>query len=135
MRPLLAALALASMTCATVSCGIDTPWTPSFTFAGNWAGVAQDNIAGTGVFRATLSQDRGTVTGTWFISFPLASFQNSGSVSGSANGASLSATLTPSNPTTCPFHLTANGTGTQMSGTYASFNCIGSVAGTFSASR
>ena len=136
MRHLLCVVVLITLVGGVVGCGgSDSPAAPSFTFSGNWQGVAQDSAAGTGVFRATLTQNGGSVTGTWFIQFPAAAFQNSGSVSGTATNTSLSLTLTPSDPKTCPFHLSANGSGNQMSGTYAAFNCTGSIAGTFTASR
>lgn len=135
MSPLLRSIGLLAIAFGIVCCGTDSPSAPSFSFSGNWQGVAQDSAAGTGVFRATLAQSGASVTGTWFIQFPLAAFQNSGSVSGTANGTGLSITLTPSDPTTCPFRLTANASGNQMTGTYAAFNCTGSIAGTFSASR
>lgn len=136
MRQMMWAIALLGILGGVVGCGgSDSPAAPSFTFSGNWQGVAQDSAAGTGVFRATLTQNGSSVTGTWFIQFPAAAFQNSGSVSGTATNTSLSLTLTPSDPTTCPFRLSANASGNQMSGTYAAFNCTGSIAGTFTASR
>jgi hypothetical protein len=102
---------------------------------GNYAGVAQDSVAGAGNFNATLSQTGGTVTGTWHIAFPSHGFHNAGQVNGSMGGTSLVAILTPSDPRTCPFNLTATLSGNQLSGTYASFDCTGVIAGTFQATR
>ncbi len=135
MRPLRRATVSVAVVVGMLGCGSDSPSAPSFTFTGNWQGVAQDSAAGTGVFRVTLTQNGGSIAGTWLIQFPAAGYQNSGSASGTANGSSLSATLTPSDPTTCPFRVTANASGNQMTGTYAAFNCAGSIAGTFTATR
>ncbi len=117
------------------SCGSENSDSNTVDLNGTWSGTAQDNIAGTGNFKATLSQSGSTVTGTWYISFPAVEYDNAGQVSGRINGTSVSATLTPSDPDACPFKLTANISGKQMSGTYASFNCTGVIAGTFNATK
>jgi hypothetical protein len=118
-------------------CGGDsgTSSTPPPPFNGTWRGNAQDNVAGAGTFEATLAQTGTRVTGTWRIAFPAAGFENGGSLNGTASVNALQATLEPSDPTTCPFNLTGNLAGTVLSGTYAAFNCTGTITGSFSATR
>lgn len=109
--------------CSTItSCGSENSDSNTIDITGTWKGTANDNVGGTGNFTVTLSQSASKVTGTWYISFPSVGYDNAGNVSGTINGSSVSATLTPSDPTDCPFNLTANVSGKQMSGTYASFN-------------
>ncbi len=111
------------------ACG--SPTEPSL--SGTWRGTAQDNIGGSGTFEVTLAQTGSNISGTWLIAFP--SSDNGGSLSGTISGSSLSATLSPSNPNSCPFNLTATVSGTVLSGTYASFNCIIAITGSFSATK
>lgn len=130
------ALALVLAGCGGDSDRVGSPTRPpTFTFTGTWIGSAQDSAAGNGGIRATLSQSGNTVTGTWLIQFPAAGFQNSGSVSGTTAGSSMTVVLEPSDPRTCPYRLTASGAGNQMTGTYAAFDCTVSVAGSIIATR
>lgn len=105
-------------------------------FSGNYIGTAQDNTAGAGVFNATLVQTGTSLSGTWRITFPAAGQDNAGQLSGTASATSLSATLTPSDKTSCPFNLTASLSGKTLAGTYASVSpCPAAVTGTFQAVR
>jgi hypothetical protein len=118
------------------SCGSDSETGPSPTsFTGTWNGTAQDSVAGAGVFTATLAETLSSLTGTWRIAFPQAGFDNGGSLGGTVSGNSAQAELQPSVPKACPFNLTVNITGSTMRGTYASFNCTGTITGSISATR
>ena len=83
--------------------------------------------------RVTVAQNGSSLTGTWSISAAVQT--NSGSLSGSVTGSSLSITLTPSVPTSCPYQLTATVTGNTITGTYASFNCTVAVSGSLTVTR
>ena len=114
------------------ACG--SPTEPSL--SGTWRGTAQDNIGGSGTFEVTLAQTSSNISGTWLIAFPSnPALDNGGSLSGTISGSSLSATLSPSNPNGCPFNLTATVSGTVLSGTYASFNCVIAITGSFNATK
>ena len=60
---------------------------------------------------------------------------NSGTLSGTIAGSTLSLTLTPSDPRTCPFDLTATVSGNRITGTYAAFNCTVPVSGAIDLAR
>jgi len=68
----------------------------------------------------------------WIILLPRnPNYNGGGSFKGSASGAAISGTLTPSIPTACPYTVTANLSGSTMSGNYASYNCTVVDTGTF----
>jgi hypothetical protein len=60
---------------------------------------------------------------------------NGGSLSGTVTGSSLSVTLSPSDPLTCPFQVTATVNGNRITGTYAAFNCTVALSGSISLTR
>ena len=98
-------------------------------------GATTDSQLGTGsIIRATLSQSDAQVTGTWESPFPTLGFDDdhNGTLSGSVNGLSVSATFTISGiPGVCSFSVlaTLNSSGTQMVGTYAEMSCSVAVLG------
>jgi len=56
--------------------------------------------------------------------------QHRGTLSGTAERRTFTVTLTDSNPTNCSYNLTGPVSGSQMSLTYASFNCPVAFTGT-----
>lgn len=106
------------------------PSGPSTTsVAGTWTGTVNDSLAGVVSASMTLAQSGATVSGTWAVS------GNSGSLAGSMSGSSLSAVLSPSNPLTCPYSLTATNSGSRLIGTYAAFNCSIPISGSIALTR
>ena len=116
-----------------LGCGGDGDETPNI--AGTYRGTVQDSVAGTGTIVTTIAQNDESLTGTFQTTFSNPANNNSGSVSGRINGSSVSLVVTPSNPTSCPFNVTANVNGATIQGTYAAFNCSRAVSGTLSLTR
>lgn len=127
--------------CLVAGCGDKkTPAGPSNTnaqVAGVWRGtivnITPPGPNGSVLF--TLAQNATAVSGTWGTSYADSSLNNSGSAGGSVSGQSMSLTLEPSNPTYCPYRVTAALSGNFMSGTFAAFNCSVPVSGSFSAAK
>ena len=117
------------------ACDVDSPTSPSGSLAGTWTGTVIDSLVGTGTIRITISQSGSTISGTWASTFPDPADNNGGTASGTLSGSSLSATLTPSNPSSCPFNVTATVSGNRMTGTYAVFTCTIAVTGSLELTR
>ena len=129
---------------AAVCCGSNSSSSPTSSstptpLSGNWVGTETDTVAGTGNLQATIFQSGSTLSGTYSLSFPNPIFSNSGSVSGTVNGSSVSMTATPTNPAICPALDTAtlNATSTQITGTYVAINgCnLSHQTGSFTATK
>ena len=121
------------LACVMTSCSGDEEDT---SLSGTYVGTIQDSVVGAGTVRITLSQTGSTLSGTWQMTFANPNFTNSGSLSGTVSGQSITLTLTPSNPTTCPFNVTATMMGAnRFVGTYAAFNCGDTVAGSLDVTR
>jgi hypothetical protein len=127
------------LACALGGCGGQSTSSPtSVSVNGNYSGTIQDSFYGAGSIQLTLSQTGGSLMGTYQDAFPAVGAASGGSLTGTVNnGVSLSATLTPGNPTICPFNLTGSITngGAAISGTYSAFNCTGTETGTSSVTR
>lgn len=121
------------------ACGDDdkSPAAPSVpNVAGNWSGPVSDNYVGAGQLAMSVSQSGSALTGTWTSTYNTPGYNNGGALTGSINtSGSITATLTPAVPTSCPFNSTATVNGSQINGTYAAFNCSVVVAGTFSLTK
>jgi hypothetical protein len=78
-------------------------------------------VAGTGSLQSTITQSGSTLSGTYSLTFSNPVFSNSGTLSGTVNGSSVSMTATPGNTLICPALDTAtlNAAATQITGTYA----------------
>jgi hypothetical protein len=116
--------------CGGSSSGTTTPTAASFSIAGSWIGSVVDNIAGTGVVRATIDQSGSTVSGTWSATYQNAIDNNSGTFTGDVSGNTVKMTLRPSLPNKCSFAVTATTDGSSISGTYAALSCSIAVNGT-----
>jgi len=92
-----------------------------------------DTVAGPGQGNLTISQSGSQLSGSWQIGFGTG--VSSGSLEGTANGDSITAQLYPSDPTACPFNVTATLSGDTMNGNYAAFDCTGAISGTLSMTR
>ena len=130
MRRFVSGLILAVLVACTESTG------PTTSLAGNWSGTISSVLYGNGAMAFTLAQSSKALSGTWSATFANAANNDSGSLSGNVSGSAVSIVLTPSNPFTCPFNVTATLSGsTSMSGTYAAFNCTVAASGTFVAAK
>ena len=110
---------------ATVNCGSSSPSSPSTpSLTGTWVGTEIDTVAGTGAAQSIITQSGSALSGTYSLTFTNPIFSNSGSLSGSVNGSTVSLTATPSNPLICPAADTAtlNAAATQLTGTYAAIS-------------
>jgi len=123
---------LAVLLSVSIACG-DSPTSPSAaSISGTWSGSITDSVAGPGAVRVSFGQSGTSLSGTWSSTFfQNPSNNNAGTLSGNVNGSSVSALLTPTVPGNCPFQVTAtaNGSQTQMSGSYAAVSCSISVSG------
>ena len=115
----------------------DTPEPQQFSFNGTWTGPITINVPGIppGTATATISQNGSSLSGTWATVYPDPTLNDSGSFSGTASGMSLSGTLSPSDPTTCPYTINATVSGNLMSGKYAAFDCTDAVSGSISLTK
>ena len=68
-----------------------------------------------------VSQSGSTLSGTYSVMFVNSGFSNSGTLSGTVNGSSVSMTATPIGAAICPvlYTGTLNAASTQITGTYA----------------
>jgi hypothetical protein len=124
---------------ASVACGgrsSSTPTGPTISsVAGTWVGTTKDSVAGTGNIQVTISQNDAALTGTWASTFADISNNNGGTLGGTISGSSVSVVLTPSDPVTCSFSVTATVSGSSMAGTYATTNCNVAVTGSVSLTK
>jgi hypothetical protein len=118
------------------ACGSSSTAAPSApNTTGTWTGTVSDAVMGQGAVRLTITQTGSSVAGTWATTYPNVTNNNGGSLTGSVNNTSVTATLIPSIPTTCPLNATATLNGNAMSGTYTAFNCALAVRGTINVSK
>jgi hypothetical protein len=125
---------LAVLMLTTAACGGDSGNSPSDIIAGTWNGTITSNISSPGHVTTTLTRSGSRIGGTWSMSDGDGN-SNSGSVDGTLSGSSLTLTLNPSDPTTCPFNVTATINGSSMSGTYAAFQCTVSLGGSLTLTK
>jgi len=137
MNPaLLAVLALSVLASAcggTDSAPSNSNATTSYT--GTWAGTATSPIAGTGNIRVTMAQTNVNLSGTWSATYANIQNNNSGTLSGSVTGVSITLVLLSSVPSSCPYNLTGTRSGNTITGTFATVNCSGSSSGPFSVTK
>ena len=119
---------------ALAACGSGGGGSTAFNHSGNWLGTLNDSVGGAGTTAATMSQSGSQIVGTWQTTF-LAGGTNSGTLQGVIRTNDVLIELYPSNPSTCPFALVAQRSGSTLSGTYAAFNCSVSVSGTMSMTK
>ena len=139
------AYVVAGLMILAVGCGGDSPTTPTaptpppppFSFSGTWTGPITSNVPGVppGTGTVTITHTGSSLSGTWATVYPDPTINAAGSFSGTASGMSLEGTLSPSNPTECPYTINATVSGNLMTGTYASFNCSGALSGSISLTK
>lgn len=117
------------------ACGGSSPAAPSvLQVAGTWSGsITSNQVSGSGPASVTLAQSGTALSGTWSVTGP--DGPNSGALTGTVAGTSVTMTLTPSDPRTCPYNATVNVAGNSMTGTYAAFNCSASASGGISLTK
>lgn len=93
--------------------------------SGTYRGIFQDNL-NAGTITVQLIQHGTILTGTWQTA------ASGGSLAGTVDDlGTIALTLSPSNPTLCPFSARASVRDGRITGTYAALNCTVAVAGTF----
>ena len=116
------------------ACGGSGSGPTAFGYSGTWSGTLNDSIGGAGTVTATMSQSGSELVGTWQATFA-AGGSNSGTLQGLIRTNDVLIELYPSDPTTCPFALVAQRSGSTLSGTYVAFACTVSVSGTMSITK
>lgn len=122
-------LVMVGVFCLIAGCGGNDTGPSNLSLSGTWAGRAVSNMFGGINIQVSLTQSGSSLTGTWV------SDQNSGQLTGSVGGSSVSANLTSADPRQCPFTVTATVSGSSMSGTYAAYNCTVADGGTISLTK
>ena len=124
---IIASAAALGLCLVSARCGGDSPTSPSapVSLTGTWTGTLQSTISGTGTARVTFAQSGSSLAGTWSVAATSVAAANGG----------LSVTLSPSDPLTCPFQVTATVNGNRITGTYAAFNCTVALSGSISLTR
>ena len=104
--------------------------TAPVSLTGTWTGTISSSALGSGTTTIGLVESSaGVLTGTWTVSYP-SQPNASGSLTGSFDGSGITATLTPSVPSQCPYNLTGQLKGsTSITANYAAFNCTVAVSG------
>ena len=123
----------------TLDCGGDVVGDGTFTssLTGSYGGTAQDNIAGSGTLAGSITQSGSSFSGTFSTAYSNPDFNNSGVITGTVNGNSVSFAIDSADPATCDFV----GTGTRSSedritGTFQeTAGCSVDVAGSLDISR
>ncbi len=108
-------------------------------FTGHWVGTYADTPASggdAGAFGVTLAQSDSSVTGTWDHKSTSTGQTDDGSLTGTASGDSLVATLAPNDPQGCSFTLTVSlSDSTHFAGHYTSLHCSSAIIGSVTAAR
>jgi len=99
--------------------------------SGTWVGAIQENYAGKGTFKATISQYGSSLIGTWSSSFSDATYDNAGELTGTFVNELFTATLTPNSSGSCSFTVAGALSGNRLVATYKSFNCSVEIKGIF----
>lgn len=150
MIRILAVLCVAAL--APVACASSSPTGPTGPAAsgprtGVWSGTVSDPVNGTGTLRIELSDypldsARSLLSGSWSTAYADATKNGSGSLSGTATGATIALAMNPATPPQCPpgtvfraaagsYLSTALSQGaTTIAGSYLLTTCDGSASGT-----
>ena len=127
---------LVVLSLVAVNCGGDSPTAPSApTVTGTWTGtLTSTSIPGlVATVSFTLAQSGSSVSGTWSSTGTFG--PSGGTISGTISGSAVSVTASQSDPTLCPLSVTAVVSGSQMTGTYATFNCTEVITGSLSVTK
>lgn len=98
---------------------------------GTYTGLAHDVNAGRGQLQLTISESQGSLSGSWGITFENTSFDNSGTVSGSATGSAITLTLKPLSGGACTLTLIGSLENGIIGGTYGTQGCATGTNGSF----
>ena len=116
-------------------CGDNAPTVPTEFLSGLWTGTLQSSTSGPATGLVTITQIGSSLTGTWSIDATSLAGASDGSLFGMVTGQDVSIALTPSDPLTCSFGVTATVTGNTITGTYVTFNCTVALSGNISLTR
>lgn len=105
---------------------------------GVWTGAFRDSLGGLGGGSLTFTQQSGALLqGSWQVIYQTfagkAGYNNSGTISGSTDGDSITAVMTTQGP--CSFALQATRSGNDMTGSYATIDCATPETGTIDLTR
>lgn len=126
-RSIVFALALPLLGCG----GDDVP-----NLVGTWTGTIQNSVAGTGTLLLSISQSNIQLSGTWQTTYPDPNNNNGGTLSGTVDEPAIALVLTTTKSRACSFTVAANlEDDHHFTGTYASFNCATTEAGTLDVTR
>ncbi len=120
---------LGVLVCFAAACGGSSPTEPTaLDIAGTWTGTITSNqVSGSGPVSATFSQSDASVSGTWSIIGP--DGPDSGTLSGTLSGSSVTLRLVSKVPTGCPYTMNATVSGNRMTGIYSATFCSVAVSG------
>lgn len=94
--------------------------------SGFWTGAFKDSLGGLGGGNLTLRQSGVVLEGSWEMVFQTmanrSKYNNSGTLSGTVDGSSISLVMTSSKGS-CSYHLEAARSGRKLSGTYSAIDC------------
>lgn len=99
--------------------------------SGTWVGNIEENYAGKGTFKATISQVGSNLIGTWSSSFSDPTYDNAGELKGTFVNELFTVTLTPNSSQACPFTVAGTLSEDCLIGTYKSFDCPIFIRGVF----
>jgi hypothetical protein len=129
-----------SPTSPTATSSSSTAPAPSSILSGRWTGTSEETVAPIqfatfGSVSLTVAQSGASLSGSYTITYADTRYNNSGSLSGTVSGTSISVTLSPSVPTYCQSRVTATHTSPSLTplyiqGTYVALNCTGAGGGT-----
>jgi len=129
-------LACLMCACVVIGCSDEGPL-----LTGNYRGVVQDSLAGSGTFTTTIIQDGESLRGTWRSEFADPTNNNEGNLTGTIQNPSdphpsINMLLQPANATRCPLQFTGTlRTPVEMTGNYTSANCSPVETGTLDVTR
>jgi len=116
------------------ACTSSEPSTTPFSYSGTWAGSINDSLGGPGTISTTMSQSGSNLVGTWQAAFS-GGGNNGGTLAGTINGQEVLIELYPSDPSSCPFAVVGQRSGTTISGTYAAYNCTIAITGSVNVTK
>ena len=134
----IAASSAIALVLAAAACSSGSASSPQSTsVAGDWRGTTQDSAAGTGQLAFTLDQKAQIVSGSWSVTYANHSFNDGGSVAGTASGPSVQMTFAPASPNPCMTQVsgTISADARRMTGSYNNGSCPFKETGTFSATK
>jgi hypothetical protein len=132
-------IAVVSLLTLILGCGNDRGGDGNFdsSLSGVYFGSIQDNVAGPGTLEIDITQSGSNYSGTFDATFDNPSFDNSGTISGTIDGNSITVFIDSADPTVCDF-VGSGGRRSEdrITGTFREGQrCLDDVSGSFDISR